>query len=65
MPAPDSVYIGPPPTREQCVDLVNEYIHKAFVDPYSVQDLTIQPPVQHYAHWYILFDSNSKTCANR
>jgi hypothetical protein len=50
--------IGPPPTREQCAALVQQYIHKAFVDPYTVMDLSIETP--RGSIWVIYFSSNSK-----
>jgi hypothetical protein len=55
-----TVAIGPPPTHDQSVALVQEYVHKAFVDPHSIQDLTIEPPVQQGGRWVIYFSSNSK-----
>ncbi len=55
-----TVAIGPPPTHDQSVALVQECVHKAFVDPHSIQDLTIEPPVQQGGRWVIYFSSNSK-----
>ncbi|SRR6266446_1558358 len=54
------VTIGPPPTREQSAQLVNEYIKTALVDPYSVRDLVIEPPVQTGPRWLIGFWYNAK-----
>src|ERR1700676_2277993 len=48
-----TVAIGPPPTHDQSIALVQEYVHKAFVDPHSIQDLTVEPPVQQGGRWVI------------
>src|ERR1700731_199932 len=54
------VAIGPPPTKDQSLELVNEYIHASFFDPYSVQDLSVEPPVQRGNMWQIYFSCNAK-----
>jgi hypothetical protein len=60
MPVASTIPIGPAPSQEQSVALVNQYIHTSFVDPYSVQDLTVEAPVQHGNDWIIYFSCNAK-----
>jgi hypothetical protein len=52
--------VGPAPSQAMTVALVNEYMRKAFPDPYSVMDLSIEPPVLKNNRWVIYFTSNSK-----
>lgn len=54
-----------PPTMAQAAAAVNEFIHKAFKDPYSVQDLTIYPAYWNkkatiHKDWVIPFSCDAK-----
>lgn len=60
MPTAPVTAVGPAPTPEQSLALVTQYIHTSFADPYSVQDLVIEPAVLRKGDWIIFFSCNAK-----